>query len=56
MWQIAVAALAVGTMVSITGEDQEARAEAIRQGVNSIIQGTAVDYVNYNMIRLYYKV
>lgn len=31
MWQIAVAALAVGTMVDITGADQEARAEAIRQ-------------------------
>jgi len=32
MWQIAVAALAVGTMVDITGADQEARQEAIRQG------------------------
>lgn len=32
MWQIAVAALAVGTMMDITGADQEARQEAIRQG------------------------
>jgi hypothetical protein len=31
MWQIAVAALAVGTMMDITGADQEARQEAIRQ-------------------------
>jgi len=31
MWQIAVAALAVGTMMDITGADQEARQEAIKQ-------------------------